>query len=97
MSDKRYIYGDNNGACYDSAGSDEPTTSQTFWDSRVEVSGVAHTVQVGVVPASGKSTDDGGIWDPADGKFLSLSRDGLNRLIEALQEAGAAIYGRDRW
>lgn len=26
-----------------------------------------------------------------------IVRDGLNRLIEALQEAGASTFGRDRW
>lgn len=36
-------------------------------------------------------------WFGDNGQFLSVNRSGLNRLIEALQEAGAATFGRDRW
>lgn len=102
MSDKVYIYGDSNGAIYDGAECLRDHVHgvgncprQTHWDPRVEVSGFAHTVQVGIVPASAKSSDDGGIWDPNDGQFLSLSRDGCNRLIRAVREARIAMYGED--
>jgi hypothetical protein len=55
-------------------------------------------VQIGVVqPSDELSTDVQGLWDPDDGQFMQLDRSGLNRLIEALQEAGAAVFGRDRW
>lgn len=97
-SDKAYIYGDMNGASYrDRVVNDEDVSveEKTHWDPRIEVSGIAHTVQVGIVPASPKSSDDGGIWDRNDGQFLSLSRDGVNRLIVALREARTAMYGRD--
>ena len=97
MSDRAYVYGDSNGASYTTSGSDEPTVSKTHWDPRIEVHAFAGTVQVGIVPASERSTDDQGLWDNDDGQFLSLSRDGLNRLIEALQDAGAEMFGHDRW
>jgi hypothetical protein len=98
MGDKSYVYGESNGASYVTAGHNEKAGEErTHWDPRVEVASVAGTVQVGVVPPSEKSSDEQGLWDSDDGQFLSLSRDGLNRLIEALQEAGAATYGRDRW
>lgn len=98
MSDRAYVYGDTNGACFDSQWEDKETGGrQVYWDSRIEVSGIAHTVQVGIVPPSETSTDDAGVWKTEDGLFLHLNRDGVNRLIEALQEAGAATFGRDRW
>jgi hypothetical protein len=99
MSDKVYIYGDNNGATMARGVpvSDEaPSSRQTFWDSRLEIQGFAHTVQVGIVPASEKSTDDGGIWDREDGQWMTLSRDGNTRAIMALREARDSIYGKDQ-
>lgn len=99
MSDRSYIYGQDNGSSYDTSRSVKPVSERkTHWDPRIQVQSIAGTVQVGVVPPSETgSTPDSGVWDPDDGQFMSLSRDGLNRLIEALQEAGAATYGRDRW
>lgn len=97
-NDTVYVYGDNNGASYEDVERGEDLVerkTRTHWDPRIEVSGIAHTVQVGIVPASPKSSDDGGLWDRNDGQFLSLSRDGVNRLIVALREARTAMYGRD--
>lgn len=97
-NDSAYIYGDNNGATYtDRIENDEDVSveEKTHWDPRIEVSGIAHTVQVGIVPASKKSTNESGLWDRNEGQFLSLSRDGVNRLIVALREARTAMYGRD--
>lgn len=93
MNDRNYIYGDNHGSTYDGETSDH---HKTFWDSRLEIQGFAHTVQVGIVPPSDKSTDDGGIWDHNDGQFITLSRDGINRTIVALRDARDAIYGKDQ-
>lgn len=94
-NDKMYVYGHANGATY--RGEDTPE-EKTHWDPRVEVTAFDFgLVQIGVVPPSEKSTRDQGLWVSDDGQFLSLDRSGLNRLIEALQEAGAATFGRDRW
>lgn len=106
-NDKAYIYGCNNGAEYDEEiayQSDDGKTGgitarkRTHWDPRVEVTAFDFgLVQVGVVPPSDNSTIEQGLWVSDDGQFLSLDRSGLNRLIEALQEAGVATFGRDRW
>lgn len=134
MSDKVYIYGDSNGATYDSRQPAQATDQcktcgeprwhhlnegpfenfvhgpgsviiaghvfnegrLTHWDPRVEVSSFGHHgVQVGIVPASSTSTDESGIWNSDDGQFLSLDRDGINRLIRALRDARIACYGKD--
>jgi hypothetical protein len=92
-NDSAYIYGDSNGATYD--GNTAESDRHVHWDPRIEVSAIAHTVQVGIVPASDRSTDESGLWDRSEGQFLSLSRDGINRLIVALREARTAAYGRD--
>lgn len=86
-----YIYGDSNGVTYDG---DTTEGRKTHWDPRIEVDGIAHVVQVGIVPASSKSTDDGGLWDRDDGQFLSLDWAGCNRLIVAVREARDAMFGR---
>jgi hypothetical protein len=100
-NDKSYIYGQSNGQSYvtDTGTKEHPPTERTHWDPRVEVLGYpGMCVQIGVVPPSDElSTDVQGLWDPDDGQFMQLDRSGLNRLIEALQEAGAAVFGRDRW
>lgn len=105
-NDKAYIYGSSNGATYteevayaDGEGNaGKELRNRTHWDPRVEVTAFEFgLVQIGVVPPSDKSTEDQGLWASDDGQFLSLDRSGLNRLIEALQEAGAATFGRDRW
>jgi hypothetical protein len=105
-NDKAYVYGQSNGAEYDEIShfddghglSGKEITKRTHWDPRIEVTGFDFgAVQVGVVPPSEKSTDEQGLYDSDNGQFLSLDRSGLNRLIEALQEAGAAVFGRDRW
>jgi hypothetical protein len=44
-----------------------------------------------------EATDGVWEWFSDNGQFMQLDRSGLNRLIEALQEAGAATFGRDRW
>jgi hypothetical protein len=98
-TDTNYIYGESNGASYrevsdDGAGS-AGVEIKTHWDPRIEVQAIAGTVQVGIIPPSNKSTPDSGIWDRNDGQFLSLSRDGVNRLIEALREARTAVHGVD--
>lgn len=92
---KEIIYGEHNGSSYTTGGSDEPMATKTHWDPRVEVTAIAGTVQVGIVPPSDKSTDESGLWDRNDGQFLSLSRDGVNRLIVALREARTAVHGVD--
>jgi hypothetical protein len=96
MSGTSYVYGSSNGESYQSVLPDAPRS--THWDPRISVQSIAGCVQVGVVPASPTaSTEDVGVWVNEDGEFLTLSRDGLNRLIEALQNAGAETFGRDRW
>lgn len=97
MSDVAYIYGFCNGDTYQDMGVRDQGERKTHWDPRISVQSIAGLVQVGVVPPAPKSTDEAGVWANDDGQFLSLSRDGLNRLIEALQEAGATTFGRDRW
>jgi hypothetical protein len=97
MTDREYIYGDTNGQSYVpyEEGHAEPGQRRTHWDPRLEITHIAGTVQVGIVPPSDKSTDDGGLWDPNDGRFMCLSRDGINRAIRALREYRDAAYGRD--
>lgn len=92
MSDTAYIYGNSNGVSYD--GLDADSVRHTHWDPRIEVNGIGYTVQVGIVPPSDRSTDDGGLWDRNDGQFLSLDWAGCNRLIVAVREARDAMYGR---
>ena len=99
MSDKKYIYGENNGGSYQELIEKDSMhgtlQSRTHWDPRVEVQAIAGTVQVGIVPPSSNSDDERGQWNPADGQFLTLSRDGVNRLIRALREARTAVHGED--
>jgi len=104
MGDVAYVYGEHNGSEYRSVeeessdGKCSGVEFKTHWDPRISVQRIAGTVQVGIVPPSDKdSTREFGVWNHDDGQFLSLNRSGLNRLIEALQEAGATTYGRDRW
>jgi hypothetical protein len=106
MSDKVYVYGSSNGSEYSEevayangeGNAGREIRKRTHWDPRIEVKAwPGMDVQVGIVPASDRSTDEQGLWDNNDGQFLTLSRSGLNRLIEALQEAGASTFGRDRW
>lgn len=89
------------------------TRKRTHWDPRIEVTAYpGMDVQIGIVPATryadrdeaDKHPDaepregpDGYEWFSDNGQFMQLDRSGLNRLIEALQEAGAATFGRDRW
>lgn len=97
MSDRSYIYGDSNGASCE----EEPKTSdqrpvqRTHWDPRLEIQALAGTVQIGIVPPSDESTDSHGVWNNDDGRFISLSRSGLNRLIRAARECRDAAYGKD--
>lgn len=99
MGDRAYVYGEDNGASYTELNEKDPMhgalVRRTHWDPRIEVSAVVGTVQVGIVPPSDQSTDERGVWNPADGQFLSLSRDGVNRLIRALREARTSVYGTD--
>lgn len=101
MTDRAYVYGEHNGGSYLSVEQDRPdgksdgVERKTHWDPRIEVSAIADTVQVGIVPPSGKSTGEQGVWDADDGQFLSLSRSGVNRLIAALREARIAVHGVD--
>lgn len=95
--DRAYVYGDNNGSTYRPIEGDDTSGKLTVhWDPRVEVSTPGgHLVQVGVVPPSDRSTNDGGIWDSENGQYLTLTRDGINRLIVALREARVRVYGVD--
>jgi len=34
---------------------------------------------------------------PSDGVFITMTREGLNRHIRALQRAGRAAFGQDAW
>lgn len=98
MSDVAYVYGFCNGDTYrEMSVRPQDTDRKTHWDPRISVQSIAGLVQVGIVPASDKSTDDNGVWDNDDGQFLSLSRDGLNRLIRSLQDAGRDAFGTDAW
>lgn len=95
-----YIYGDSNGAVYRDVtesedGKQGSVEAKTHWDPRIEVDAIAHRVQVGVVPASERSTNDGGLWDRAEGQFLSLDRAGCNRLIRSIRAARDEMFGRD--
>ena len=94
-NDTFYVYGDANGASYLDLDGDTDLPRKTHWDSRLEVKEIAGVVQVGIIPPSDKSTDDGGIWDPEDGRFLSLDRGAVNRLIEMLREARNTAFGAD--
>jgi hypothetical protein len=99
-NDNIYIYGDSNGQSYydtvaDDLGVPRPD-EKVHWDPRVEVTSHSRVVQIGVVPPSREhSTNASGVWDREDGQFLSLDRDGVNRLIRALREAREAVFGRD--
>lgn len=96
--DRSYIYGESNGASYvdeSLGGSSGRGVTRTHWDPRIEVQAIAGTIQVGIVPASDRSTEETGIWDPSDGQYLSLSRSGANRLIAAVREARIAVHGVD--
>jgi hypothetical protein len=96
MSDKVYVYGQNNGAGYREAQPGGPDAMRTHWDPRIEVRAIAETVQVGIIPPSTEhSTDERGVWNSDDGLFLSLSREGVNRLIRSLRELRDEAYGRD--
>lgn len=101
MSDKTYIYGRDNGSSYvceeaDDRSASIVTETRTHWDPRLEIRAVAGTVELGIVPPTSRSTDDEGMWDAADGQFLTLSRDGLNRLIKACREMRDEAYGADQ-
>lgn len=91
-NDKTYVYGQTNGSEYDDQGD-----RRTHWDPRIEVQAYpGMSVQIGVVPPTA-GTVEGAQWISDNGQFLQLDRSGLNRLIEALQDAGSATFGRDRW
>lgn len=100
MSDETYIYGRDNGSSYThEAGSLTPAwerETRTHWDPRLEIRAIADTVEIGIVPPTSRSTDAEGMWDAADGQFLTLSRDGLNRLIKAVREMRDEAYGADQ-
>lgn len=86
MSGIAYIYGQDN---------DQKTGN---WDPRISVQARPNMVQIGVVPPSSELATDGqGMWVEEDGQFLSLDRQGLSRLIKALQAAGLETFGRDPW
>lgn len=101
---KCYIYGMNNRITYvdDSGPTDSDSNSgkpaeRTHYDPRVEVQAIAHTVQIGIVPPTQLSSGpDSVVWDPDDGKFISLDRNGINRLIMALREARDDAFGKDQ-
>ena len=90
-----YIYGMTNGHAYTLDGSDGTPRTKTHWDPRLSIREAVGVVEIGITPPSDKSTDDQGLWDNADGQFMTISRDGLNRLIRAAREARDAAYGRD--
>lgn len=59
-------------------------------------------VQVGWVKGLGNVEIGAASFDPSremptDGVFMSLDRDGLNRLIRSLQKAGRESFGTDAW
>lgn len=95
MTDRTYVYGAHNGQTYTAIeGADTSGERRTHYDPRVEVSAPGHDlVQVGVVPASDKSTPESGLWDTEDGQFLSLDWAGCNRLIKSIREARDATFG----
>lgn len=104
-NDRAYIYGHMNGDAYvipvepgdhDMRSAPVPATIKTHWDPRVEVSAPGGLgVQIGVVPPSEESTEGEGVWNTGDGQFLTLDRNGINRLIRALREARIKVYGED--
>lgn len=99
MGDNTYIYGDSNGSSYLDLEADTDLPRKTHWDPRLDIRAIAGTVQIGVVPPkrdSSGSQVDPPVWDNEDGQFLSLSREGCNRLIEAVRQFRNEVYGADQ-
>lgn len=96
MTDKSYVYGHFNGDRFHADDSTGPGDMKTHYDPRIEVSAPGGSaVQVGVVPPHEAQAHTAGQWFPEEGQFLTLSRDGVNRLIVALREARELAYGKD--
>jgi hypothetical protein len=92
------IYGEHNGGSYVFQDG-KSAERRTHWDPQLKITGFAEAgVQLGVIPAKVDEDDrqvDPGVWDPDDGQFVTLSRDGINRAIRALRKFRDQAYGKD--
>lgn len=107
-NDEAVIYGDSNGATSRQvvSGDGDVDTREilrsagvierTHWDSKLVIQSFGRQASIGIIPVDHEaSTDEAPVYDMDKAQFMTVSRDGCNRIIEQTRVVRNRVYGKD--